>query len=105
MTRQRTIAMTLAAGLLAFSLTLPLSGASTPAHAQAPAAGLAARDRAAFASVLPGVQRCSTDLSTVTSALQTASDNLSAGDTDMGSLRSDAVRMRDDCLAAGHRVD
>jgi hypothetical protein len=104
-TRQRTLTTALAAGLLAVSLALPLSGVPTPAHAQAPAAGLARGDLAAFVVVLPAVQQCNTDLDTVAGDLQQASDNPSAGDTDMGSLRSDATRMRNDCLAAATRVN
>ena len=108
MARQRaacTITTPLATGLLAVSLSLPLAATPALAHAQASAAGLAARDRAAFRRVWPSVQQCSADLNTVTGDLQRASGNLGAGDADTGSLGRDGTQMRNDCLAAAARVN
>jgi hypothetical protein len=108
MARQRAacpITTPLAAGLIAFSLSLPLAATPALAHAQAPAAGLAARDRAAFLRVWPAVQRCSADLNTVTGDLQQVSANLGAGHAETGRLGRDGTQMRNDCLAAAARVN
>lgn len=99
------ITTTLAAGLLAFSLSLPLGATPALAHAQAPAAGLGARDRAAFLRVWPAVQQCSADLKTVTDDLQRVSKNAGAGQADTGRLGRDGTQMRNDCLAAAARVN
>jgi hypothetical protein len=90
--------------LIAGLLALTFFAHPSLTHAQTTHSGLSARDRAIFVPVLPSVQRCSADLSTVTTDLQQASDNMSAGSMDMGSLRSDALQMRNDCLSAAARV-